>query len=56
MDFFLGILLGAVATILLSCAIVDNIDRDMFQIDAVAHGYATFERDHSWHWNNEAKP
>lgn len=46
-----GIVIGAV----FMGMVINSRDENYFQTDAIAHGYAHYELDHTFHWNNEKK-
>jgi hypothetical protein len=52
---FVGMLLGAFISCMVTIAIVSTHEDHSWETEALARGYAHYELDHSFHWNNERK-
>lgn len=52
---FFGFVLGAFISAIVMFAWTNSATNDSWKVEAVAHGYAHYELDHSFHWNNEPK-
>lgn len=48
-----GVAIGLLWGVIIGMAIGSSGARGDMDLDAVAHGYAHYNLDHSWHWNNE---
>ena len=52
-EFLFGIIIGAAVAVCVVGLSTNFLTNESWLVESVAHGYAHFDKDHSWHWNDE---
>lgn len=52
-DIVGGFIFGAFLGAIVSMVMTSSNEQDYWKVEALSHGYAHYDKDHTFHWNDE---